>query len=78
MKKLPFKDKPSNINNFAKFSGLAFQMLAVIGSGVALGLFLDKQFNTKNIFAAICSLIFVFASIYLVIKEVLKNGSKEK
>jgi ATP synthase protein I len=78
MKIRPYKDKPFNIKNFAKFSGLAFQMLAVIGFGVALGVFLDKQFKTENIFTAICSLVFVFASIYLVVKEVIKHDSTKK
>jgi F0F1-type ATP synthase assembly protein I len=53
-------------------------MLAVIGVGVAIGIFLDKKFATQNIFTAIFSLVFVFASIYLVIKEVMKNDAAEK
>mgnify|MGYP002628044058 FL=1 len=52
---------------------MGFQMLATILIGLGLGLFLDNKFNTGKLFTAICTLIFVVASLYLVLKDFIKK-----
>lgn len=67
--------KPLNkgLKDFARYSGMAFQMGAVIFIGVWGGTRLDKllQFE-KPVFTIILSLIGVFGAIYLVIKDFIR------
>jgi F0F1-type ATP synthase assembly protein I len=61
-------------NNFIKYTGLAMQMLAVIGITVWLGNYLDeKNNNPKPYYTLVLSLIGIFASIYLAIKDFIKK-----
>lgn len=74
MTKKPSKNKQSNTPNpYFKYSGMAFQMLAVILIGLGIGKFLDKQLDTTNIFTAISTVLAVTASIYLSIKDFIKR-----
>jgi F0F1-type ATP synthase assembly protein I len=52
---------------------MGFQMLATILIGLGLGLFLDNKFSTGKLFTAICTLLFVVASLYLVLKDFIKK-----
>jgi len=60
-------------NNYMKFTGIAFQMVAVIGLFAYAGLKIDEsaQHSTKWV-TAILSLVGVFISLYIIIKS-LKN-----
>lgn len=50
-------------------------MLVVIVIGVWGGLKLDEYFNCENqTFTIVCSLVAVFAAIYLAIKDFIKLG----
>ena len=65
-------------NNYLRFSGIAIQMGAIIGLGAWGGVSLDNYYqNTNKAFTISLSLIAIAASLYLVIKEVIKM-SKEK
>lgn len=58
-------------SNYAKYSGIAFQMLGTIGLGVYAGLKLDKWLALKfPLFTLVLSLSSVGASLYLMIKQV--------
>lgn len=59
------------VNNLAKFTGIAFQMIAVIGIFAFIGYKIDTAANhqVKWVTAAL-SLIGVFISLYIVIKSV--------
>lgn len=65
------KQQPnSNFNKYLKYSGIAFQMVAVILGGVYLGKFLDQKFpNESAIYSVICIMIAVCLSILLAIKD---------
>ena len=75
----PLKKKnqksPENkgINDFAKYSGIAFQMVAIILLTTWGGIELDKitKFNTP-VFTIILSLLGVFAAIYTAVKDFIK------
>lgn len=67
------KNKPGkNPNDFIKYSNIAFQMMVTILIGVLGGLKLDDWLNTKfPVFTLVLSLFFVFAAIYIAIKDFL-------
>jgi F0F1-type ATP synthase assembly protein I len=64
------------VNNFAKYSSISFQMLATIGVFAFIGYKLDEYKQTKTpIFTAIFSLIGVVISLYQVVKQLNKKES---
>ena len=70
----PIKNKGNSLNSYAKYSGLAFQMGAVIAVAVWGGIKLDNLVeNEKPIFTIIFSLLGVFAAIYVAIKDFIKK-----
>lgn len=72
MKESPKQKRPSN--SYLKYSGMAFQMGAIIFIGVFGGFKLDQWLELKTpIFTLILSLVSVFAAIYLSIKDFLKK-----
>jgi F0F1-type ATP synthase assembly protein I len=75
----PLKKKnqksPGNkgINDFARYSGIAFQMVAIILLTTWGGIQLDKIVNFKTpVFTIILSLLGVFAAIYTAVKDFIK------
>lgn len=69
--------KKRSLNNYARFSGIAFQMLAIIGGGTYLGVFLDEKFPNKHpIYTIICSLFAVLISIYFVVRQIIKMSNR--
>ena len=73
------QNSPVNkLNVYAKYSGLAFQMAIIIGGGTYGGLLLDRKFNNDfKLFTLSLSLLSVFISLYLVIKQVIDDGKKK-
>ena len=62
-------------NTFARYSGMAFQMIAVLLIAAYAGQWLDKHFQNKvPWFTLVLLLIGVMASMYLIIKTVTKNS----
>ncbi|MCL6274331.1 AtpZ/AtpI family protein [Muricauda sp. 2012CJ35-5] len=71
------KKKNRSLNNYAKFSGIAIQMIAIIGGGTYLGVFLDEKFpNKHSLYTVICSLFAVVISIYFVIKQIIRISNR--
>lgn len=59
--------------NFAKYSGIAFQMFGIIFLTTWGGMKLDKlSGNETPVFTIILSLLGVFAAIYTVVKDFIK------
>lgn len=70
--------KKERLNNYARFSGVGFQMLATIGVGVLGGIKLDNIYpNNYQVFTVICSLISIGVALYLVIKQVPKFSNQK-
>lgn len=69
---MPKNNKLENINTFAKYSGIAFEMLGIIILGVFGGIKIDKIADTKPLFTIILSLGAIFAALYLIIKKASK------
>ncbi len=67
------ENKKPPLYNYAKYSGIAFQMVAIILIGVFGGMKLDEYLNLKfPVFTVILSIVSVFLSIYYVIRDLLK------
>ena len=65
-------------NKFARFSGMAFQMLITILVGAFIGQYLDNKFpNENSIYTLVFSLLFIGASLYTIIKQAIKLGNDE-
>lgn len=56
--------------NFAKYSGLGIQMLAIIGLGTWLGVWLDGRFGIGPWGTVVLMLLSVFVAMYQVIRSV--------
>lgn len=68
------KKLSGNLTNWAKFSGMAFQMFAVIFITVWGGRKLDQiADNNTPVFTIILSLLGVFAAIYTVLKDFIRK-----
>lgn len=78
------EQKPKGqLNVYARFSGIGFQMIAIIGLGVYAGVKLDEKYpNKNNLFTLICSLVAIGMALYFVINKVSniskKNNSNEQ
>lgn len=65
------KPVPKPANDYVRYSGMAFQLLALIFIGVWLGGKLDAwQENEKPIWTAVLSLVFVCAGMYQMYKAI--------
>ena len=54
--------KPNRLNDYAKYSGMAFQMLAIIVLGVLGGIKADKYLGLKT---PVFTIIFTILSVFL-------------
>lgn len=64
------KDKSDRLRDFARYSGLAFQIGFIILLGTLAGKYLDRHFQMqKPIFTLILSLLSVFAALYVSLKD---------
>ncbi len=64
----------NSLSNYAKYSGIAFQMAAVIFVGTWGGYKLDALFKFENhILTLILSLLSVVLAIYVAVKDFLKK-----
>jgi F0F1-type ATP synthase assembly protein I len=72
-KRNPKRFQNKGINDFAKYSGLAFQMIGIILITVWGGVKLDKLTGWQTpVFTIVLSLLGVFAAIYTAVKDFLK------
>ena len=73
------KPRPnSRLRSYARFSGIAFQMLIIIGLGAYGGVKLDEAYpNNYSIFTIICSLAAIAVAMYFVIKQANSINKKQ-
>ncbi len=64
------------LQNYAKYSAIAIQMLVIIFLGVFGGYKLDVLLHTLPLFTLLLSLIAVFAAIYLSVKDLIRSRKK--
>jgi F0F1-type ATP synthase assembly protein I len=58
-----------DVRNWLSYSGMAFELFAIIGIFTALGYFLDKRLNTNPILLIIFLLIGLAAGFYRILKQ---------
>ncbi|PKR81387.1 hypothetical protein CW751_04845 [Brumimicrobium salinarum] len=77
-KKKKEKKKKSNVQNYIRFSNIALQMGIVITAGALGGQWLDdKQKNDFPFWTLILTLIAIFASLFQIIRTVIKMSKDE-
>ncbi len=65
--------KNKTLHNYAKYSGIAMQMIAIILAGVFGGIKLDEFLKLETpIFTIILAIIAVVLAMYFVIKDLIK------
>jgi F0F1-type ATP synthase assembly protein I len=73
--KNPKETTSKGIKNFARYSGMAFQMIGIILVTTWGGVKLDKLTGWKTpVFTIVLSLLGVFAAIYVSIKDFIKKS----
>ena len=64
------------VRSFAKYSGIAFQMLGIIGGFTWLGLWLDERYQSKNPWFTVgLMLVGVFLAMFQIIRSLTKGAS---
>lgn len=72
-KLIPKKAGNKGINEFGKYSGIAFQMVGIILVTTWGGIKLDELLGfEKHVFTIILSLLGVFAAIYTAVKDFIR------
>jgi hypothetical protein len=72
-KKRQFKPQNKGLRDFGRYSGLAFQMVAIILLTTWGGVEIDKHTGWHTpVFTIILSLLGVFAAIYVSVKDFIK------
>ncbi|MDD4820032.1 MAG: AtpZ/AtpI family protein [Flavobacteriales bacterium] len=59
------------VNAYARYSGIAFQMIVLIGGGAYLGIYLDEKYATKPVWTVIFSLLGVVLSLLSLYKSLV-------
>ena len=71
------KNKPQ-VKTYIRFSTIAIQMGIIITAGALGGQWLDeKQGNKFPVWTLVLTLFAIFASLYQIIREVIKMGKDE-
>lgn len=72
------KKQSNQLNSYARYSGIAFQMIAIIVLGTYGGIKLDENYpNDYHTFTLICSLLSVAIALYIVIKRATNISKKQ-
>ena len=66
-------DPRKNLNDYARYSSMAIQMLVIILLGVFAGVKLDQWLHTKPFLTVVLSIGSVILSIYFVTKDLLRK-----
>ena len=73
-KKKEFQKNKERLSSYVKYSGIAFQMIAIILIGVFGGMKIDKWLKTdKPVFTALLSVLAVILAIYYSIKDLIRT-----
>ncbi|MEO6347149.1 MAG: AtpZ/AtpI family protein [Aquaticitalea sp.] len=71
--------KANQLNAYARFSAIGFQMIVIIGLGVFAGVKLDEWYPNKyRLFTIILSLLAIALALYSVIRQVKDFTNNQK
>ena len=72
------KAQKEQLNTYARFSGIAIQMFAIIAIGTFAGVKLDEKFpNQHNLYTVALSLLAVITSVIYVIRRIIAISKEE-
>lgn len=68
------RGKMNYMKEYAKYSSLVFQMIAMVAAGIWGGIELDRLLNMKgSVFTIILTIVTSFAAIYHLFRTLLKK-----
>ncbi|MGC1632759.1 MAG: AtpZ/AtpI family protein [Gelidibacter sp.] len=71
--------KENSLNNYAKYSAIAFQMFAIIGIGSFIGVKIDEYYGNENkLWTIILSLCSTILAVVFVIRRIIANSKDDK
>jgi ATP synthase protein I len=77
-KETQLKKQGKAFSSYAHYSGIAFQMIAIIGIVTFVGSLLDDYYETsKPYLTAGLSLLSVLIAIFVVIRQLISNSKKD-
>ncbi len=66
--------KAKSLNDYARYSGMAFQMVAIVGLGVWGGMKIDGWLKlTFPLFTVLLSLLAVILAMYSILKDLMRT-----
>ncbi|WP_353777071.1 AtpZ/AtpI family protein [Winogradskyella sp. 3972H.M.0a.05] len=75
----PFREQKKQLNTYARFSGIAIQMFAIIGIGTFIGVKLDEKFpNDHKLYTVILSLLSVILAVVFVIRRIIAASKDDE
>lgn len=67
--------KNNSLNNYAKYSSIAFQMIAIVAIGSFVGVKIDDHFgNENNLWTIILSLCSTILAVIFVIRRIIADS----
>lgn len=77
---MTFQKKPKRpLSQYARYSGILFQMIAIIALGTFIGVKLDERYPNKNdIYTVTLATLAVVLSIYIAIKQIIKLTKEDE
>ena len=65
---------PDNLSQYSRYSGMAFQLIAAILLGLWIGMKIDDALGYETpVFTAITTVVFLIASLFLIIRTLTKT-----
>ncbi|HBL74892.1 MAG: hypothetical protein A2W90_07025 [Bacteroidetes bacterium GWF2_42_66] len=64
------KKTDTGMNSLLRYSGLGFEMLAIIGMFIFLGIKIDGWLNLNHVFTIILSMLSVFAALFYALRKI--------
>lgn len=78
---MPNEPLPPNnrLKKWAKYSGMAVEMMAIIAVGTIVGYKIDERNKSDfPLWTLILSLVAVFAALYLIIRNVIRDAKEDE
>jgi len=74
---MQLENKPQKqLNNYLKYSGMAFELAGALLLGYWVGRWADRQLDLpKSSGTMVCMILFLFAALFHILRSLTKNNS---